>query len=167
MTDSKALARRVQILEDIEAVKRTMYRYWRCLDDKLGDDELRECFTEDVVADYGVLGGANGRDELIRFLTPERDRSIELSHGGHNEEVDIVDEKTAHARFKLHDWVTITGRTIMRGFGRYDMVFAKEGDTWRIERLKLHYQYRETHGLFVNNEDVGFGEVDRLFAQNG
>ena len=79
MTDLQSLADRLKALEHIEGVKRTMNRYWRCLDDKLSDDELRECFTEDVVADYGDLGNASGREDLIRFLTPERDRSIELA----------------------------------------------------------------------------------------
>ena len=36
------LASRLQALEDIEAVKQTMYHYWRCLDEKSSDEELRE-----------------------------------------------------------------------------------------------------------------------------
>ena len=55
MTDLEALEARVRVLEDIEAIKNAMARYWRCLDDKLWD-ELPDCFTEDVIADYGQPG---------------------------------------------------------------------------------------------------------------
>jgi hypothetical protein len=43
------------------------------------------------------------------------------------------------------------GTTMMRGFGLYDMVFAKDGATWRIKTLKLHYVYREEHHVYVDN----------------
>lgn len=163
MSDWEALAERLQALEDLEAVRQAMYRYWRCLDDKLSDDELRECFTDDVVADYGMPGWrASGRDELLRFLTPERRPEIQLSHGGHNAEVERVDASTARGHFRLHDWVTVEGRTTMRGFGAYDVVFAKQDGRWRIRRLALRYQYREEHHLFVDNVNVGFGEVQHL-----
>ena len=163
MPDLEALARRVQALEDVEAVKKAMYRYWRCLDDKRSDGELRECFTEDVVADYGMPGWrASGREKLLVFLTPERRPGMQLSHAGHNAEIDLVDATTARGRFRLHDWVALDGRTTQRGFGYYDMEFAKQGGVWRIRRLALHYQYREQHHLFVDNTDVGFGEVQHL-----
>ena len=163
MSDRDALAARLQALEDVEAVKKTMYRYWRCLDDKLPDAELRDCFTEDVVGDYGMPGWqANGRDELLRWLTPERRPEMQLSHGGHNPEVELLDASTARGRFRLHDWVTVDGKTTMRGFGRYDVVFVKQGGVWRIRRIDLRYQYREEHHLFVDNVNVGFGEVQHL-----
>ena len=89
MGSSEALEARLRALEDVEAVKQTMYRYWRCLDEKLSDAELAECFTEDVVGDYGMPGWqAHGREELLRFLTPERRPAMQLSHGGHNPEVE-------------------------------------------------------------------------------
>ena len=157
------LADRVQALEDIEAVKQTMYRYWRCLDDKLSDDELRECFTEDVIGDYGMPGWrADGREELLRFLGPERRPEMQLSHGGHNSEVALTGADSARGHFRLHDWVTVEGRTTMRGFGRYDVLFVRRDGAWRIHRLALRYQYREEHHLFVDNRDVGFGEVQHL-----
>jgi hypothetical protein len=163
VSDPAALLARLEALEDVEAVKRAMYRYWRCLDDKLSDAELAECFTEDVVADYGMPGWrAEGRAELLRFLTPERRPELQLSHGGHNPEVELLDATTARGRFRLHDWVTDAGRTTMRGFGRYDVRFRKQGGAWRIARLALHYQYREEHHLFVENRGVGFAEVQHL-----
>lgn len=142
---------RLRVLEDTEAVKKAMYRYYRCLDFKRFE-ELVDCFTEDVVADYGMPGwSARGREALVEFLvTNESREDYRVSHSSHNEEVEIVDGTTARGYFKLHDWVVMGGATAMRGYGLYDMEFQKS-DQWRIRNLKLHYVYREEHRIYVDN----------------
>jgi hypothetical protein len=117
---------RLQALEDTEAVKKAMFRYYRCLDFKLFD-ELSDCFTENVTADYGMPGwGARGRDELVGFLVANESREdYRVSHSSHNEEIES-------------------------GFGLYDMEFEKS-DRWRIRTLKLHYVYREEYHVYIDN----------------
>jgi SnoaL-like domain len=142
---------RLQVIEDVEAVKKAMFRYYRCLDFKLFD-ELGDCFTQDVTADYGMPGwGAEGREALVDFLAANESREdYRVSHSSHNEEVEIVDATTARGYFKLHDWVVMSGVTMMRGFGLYDMGFEKS-NRWRIKTLKLHYVYREEHHVHIDN----------------
>ena len=156
MSDTGELAARVQALEDLEAVKQCMYRYWRCLDYKRFD-ELPDVFTEDVSADYGMPGwGAEGRDALVDFLHANESRDdYKVSHAGHNPEVELNGPTTAHGLFKLHDWVVVGGRTLMRGYGQYDVDFTKADDRWRIRRLRLHYAFREEHHAFVDNVQAG------------
>ena len=78
---------RLQVIEDIEAVKKAMFRYYRCLDFKLFD-ELGDCFTQDVTADYGMPGwGAEGREVLVDFLAANESREdyrepLEPQRGG-------------------------------------------------------------------------------------
>jgi hypothetical protein len=43
------------------------------------------------------------------------------------------------------------GRTVMRGFGKYDMTFAKDDGVWRIKVMLLHYAYREEHHVWIDN----------------
>jgi hypothetical protein len=152
MADADDLAARVQALEDVEAVKRCMYRYWRCLDHKLFD-ELPDVFAEDVRADYGMPGwGAEGRDQLVEFLHANESRDdYKVSHAGHNPEVDLTGPATAHGLFKLHDWVVLGGQTLMRGYGQYDVQFSKADGRWRIQTLLLHYAYREEHHVYIDN----------------
>jgi hypothetical protein len=142
---------RLQVIEDIESVKKAMFRYYRCLDFKLFD-ELGDCFTHDVTADYGMPGwSAEGREALVDFLTANESRKdYRVSHSSHNEEVEIVDTTMARGYFKLHDWVVMSGVTMMRGFGLYDMKFEKS-DRWRIKTLRLHYVYREEHHVYIDN----------------
>ena len=142
---------RLQVIEDTEAVKKAMFRYYRCLDFKRFE-ELGDCFTDDVTADYGMPGwNAQGRESLLEFLVANESREdYRVSHSSHNEEVEIIDSTTARGYFKLHDWVVMGGSTTMRGYGLYDMVFEKS-DLWRIRILKLHYVYREEHHVYVDN----------------
>ena len=148
---ARDLEGRLQVIEDTEAVKKALFRYYRCLDFKRFD-ELGDCFTEDVTADYGMPGWeAEGRDALVGFLAANESREdYRVSHSIHNEEVEILDATTARGYFKLHDWVVMSGVTMMRGFGLYDMKFEKS-DRWRIKTLKLHYVDREEHHVYIDN----------------
>lgn len=80
--------------------------------------ELEDCFTEDADADWGTAGwNAVGRKNIYAFLHDNESRSdLRLSHFGHNPEVEILSEHEARAIFKLEDWVTIGGMTVMRGY---------------------------------------------------
>lgn len=153
MTDLQALEARIRVIEDVEAVKKLMARYWRCLDDKLWD-ELPECFTEDVVADYGQPGWRReDRDALVAFLRAnEGAPEVRISHGGMNPEVEIESETAASGIFKLHDWVVIGSQTRMRGFAQYRMRFVKQAGRWKIRRLDLRYRYREDHAVFLDGQ---------------
>lgn len=153
MPEALTLQARVQRLEDLEAVKRRMYTYWRVLDHKLWPD-LPGCFTADVVGDYGMPEWRQvGRDALVNFLREnEGGPTYLVSHAGHNAEVDILDAQRAHGLFKLHDWVVIGGTTVMRGFGQYDVQFVRSGDSWLIQHLQLRYAYREERQVYVDNQ---------------
>src|SRR5437867_12900039 len=88
------LAARIGRLEDVEAIKRLKYRYWRCLDLKLWD-ELGGCFTDDATADYGegryrfagaeailrFLREALGRESGSVTVRPGRDPEVERTSG--------------------------------------------------------------------------------------
>ncbi len=150
-TDFKALEARIRVIEDNEAVKKLMARYWRCLDDKLWD-ELPGCFTPDVIADYGQPGWRReGREALVAFLREnEGAPEVRISHGGMNPEVEIESETAASGIFKLHDWVVIGSQTRMRGFAQYRMRFTRRSGPWQIERLDLRYRYREDHAVYLD-----------------
>ena len=148
------LAKRVGILEAKDAAVHAMHRYWRVLDYKIFDD-LKDCFTEEADCDWGTAGWqAIGRQKIYDFLHANESTSeIRLSHFGHNAEIAILDERTVSGIFKLEDWVTIAGRTIMRGFGQYNMIFTiGNDDVYRISRLRLQYDYREEYRVFVDGK---------------
>lgn len=151
------LQRRVEILEAREAVRDAMHRYWRSLDYKQFD-ELGDCFTEDADADWGTGSWkAVGRKQIAGFLhANESGAGMRLSHFGHNPEVRIDDSLLeASGIFKLEDWVTLNGVTIMKGFGQYNMRFRRGPDgVWRISRLRLLHDYREEYQRYIDGRKV-------------
>ncbi|MFC1918586.1 nuclear transport factor 2 family protein [Chloroflexota bacterium] len=57
MTTMENLVTRVQLLEDIEAIKQLKVRYARTCDDNYNAQEIAKLFTEDAVWDGRPLSG--------------------------------------------------------------------------------------------------------------
>lgn len=158
MDEIAALRHRIEQLESREAVREAMYRYWRVLDYKLWA-ELEDCFTPDADCDWGTAGWqAVGHAQIRAFLHGnESQPGMRLSHFGHNPEVilDTADPAAATGIFKLEDWVTLDGVTIMKGFGQYTMRFRRGADgVWRISRLRLLHDYREEFPRWIDGRRV-------------
>ena len=148
------LETRLLKLEIKDAAREAMYRYWRALDYKQWQT-LGDCFTEDADADWGTANWqAVGRENIYRFLHDNESREdLRLSHFGHNAEIEVISARQARGIFKLEDWVTIGGITVMRGFGQYNMVFETgNDDIWRIKRLRLLHDFREEHRQFIDGK---------------
>ena len=94
------LERRIRALEDVEAIKRLKYRYWRHLDLKQWD-ELADCFAADATVSYG-----DGRyrfagvEAIMRFLRESlaRETGSVTIHHGHHPEIELTGETRARGR---------------------------------------------------------------------
>ena len=148
---ARTVEERLALLEAKDGAREAMFRYWRALDYKHWDI-LPDCFTEDADADWGGDWKAKGRQAIFDFLHANESRAdLRLSHFGHNPEITVVSATEATGIFKLEDWVTIGGATVMRGFGQYTMRFVRGGDeVWRISALRLTYDYREERNYFID-----------------
>jgi len=154
MGDFAEIERRLQVLEDIEAIRQTKYDYWHGID--LKDwDQVANAFTPDVQANYGRPDWRfENRDALVSWLRANEDGEYySVSHSGHNPQVKLLSETHATGFFKLHDWVRIEPSITLRGWGHYDDEFRKEADgRWRISLLTLDYVYKEEFYRYVGNE---------------
>ncbi|WXG42198.1 MAG: nuclear transport factor 2 family protein [Candidatus Freyarchaeum deiterrae] len=130
------LEARIKVLEDIEAIKRLRAKYWRCCDRKLWN-ELEECFTENVVADYFPNLHFDGRKALMDFLKGSLSPDIMItSHGGHSPEIEIISDTEARGIWVLNDLVILQPGMRMRGYGHYEDEYVKENGQWKINRSK-------------------------------
>ena len=145
------LEERLAILEAKDGAREAMYRYWRSLDYKQWD-ELRDVFCGNAEADWGGDWKASGRQGIFDFLHANESRSdLRLAHFGHNPEITVLSPAEATGVFKLEDWVTIGGATVMKSFGQYRMRFVREADgVWRIKDLKLAYDYQERTDFYID-----------------
>jgi len=123
-------------LREIEAIKQLKYRYMRCLDQKKWD-ELRECFTDDVVTSYG--GGKyafEGREAVMRFLVDAMGApSFLSSHRVHHPEITLTGPDTARGIWALEDTVVDPERRfVLQGAAFYEDEYVRQGGRWLIRR---------------------------------
>lgn len=135
MQETTSLAQRIQALEDLEAIKRLKYRYWRCLDLKLWD-ELAGCFAADATVDYGSgRYRFEGVDAIMQFLRESLGReSGKLGcHHGHHPEIDLTGETTARGTWALDNYLfNAAEKRGVRIAAYYHDEYVKVGGKWSI-----------------------------------
>ena len=65
---SEDLERRIQVLEDIEAIKKLKHSYCAYCDDQYDADALADLFVEDAVWDGRERGRNDGREAIRAFF---------------------------------------------------------------------------------------------------
>jgi len=139
--DGEALAKRIQRLEDIEAIKRVKYKYFRCFD-TANVEEIADVFTKDVV--LTVVGGVykfelQGRDNYLAMVRDGAHAEMVTQHNGHHPEIDLVDERKATGLWYLNDFVLeFRRKQHIQGTAFYRDTYVKEDDgQWRIARSEF------------------------------
>jgi hypothetical protein len=139
------LEKRVQIMEDIEAIKQLQVYYLNCLITTKWA-ELLECFAEDGVFEAHA-GVAKGKKALAKIFKEE----ISINHIGQEglfvvHPIVTVDGDKAKGSWllymqfaqprKLHykNKPDIDAPNWRQGF--YDMEYVRENGSWKISRLK-------------------------------
>jgi uncharacterized protein (TIGR02246 family) len=130
------MSNQLQLLVDIEAIKSLKARYFRAMDCK-DWDELSNCFTEDLVADFREAPGmlAQGRENYMSQLT-EILKEASTIHHGHMPEIEVIDKNNATGIWAMEDIVKMPGLS-MQGWGHYHETYRRELGVWKIARIKL------------------------------
>jgi SnoaL-like domain len=134
-----------QNLEEIEQIKQLKARYFRLMDQKHWD-EWNAVFTDDVVAVYHGVPGANksegltenrcsGRADLVAKVSGFLSKGISIHHG-HMPEIELTSQTTAHGIWAMVDYLLLPNFTL-KGYGHYDEDYVKENGRWKIKRILL------------------------------
>ena len=132
-------------LQEIEAIKRLKYKYFRALDTKCWD-EMRECFTEDATAAYASgKYSFHGREQILKFLIDAMDRPTVLSaHHGHHPEIEITGATTAVGVWALADtFIDLQGGVTIRGAAFYRDEYVKVNGQWKIKSTGYDRTFEE------------------------
>lgn len=135
----KDLQRRVQRLEDIEAIRALKARYLFCCDRK-DPKGMRACFADGKVhIDYGAVGTFDNADALAKIFTDIacHDYMVEMHHGM-NPQIEIIDDARAKGTWSLHYFLINTqtkGLTQLAGY--YEDEYLKLNGAWKIIRTKF------------------------------
>jgi bile-acid 7alpha-dehydratase len=132
-------------LQEIEAIKRLKYKYFRCLDTKRWD-EMKECFTEDANAAYsGGKYSFQGRDQILQFLIDAMNRPTVLSaHHGHHPEIELTSPTTAVGVWALADvFIDLQAAITVRGAAYYRDDYVKVDGQWKIKMTGYERTFEE------------------------
>lgn len=128
------LERRVQRLEDIEAIKQLKARYFSSCDLKQVD-EVRNCFAEGPVnIDYGKLGNFEHRDGMVELFEKLacHDHIVEMHHG-QNPQIEIIGPDKAKARWGLfYHLINKQENSMTQLGGYYSDVYVRSVAGWKI-----------------------------------
>ena len=174
------LKRDIQILKDIEAVKRVKHAYFRCID-TANIDELRELLHPNVHAK--LVGGTysiefNDREDYIEMVANSFNSEFAGMHHGHHPEIEILSETEATGTWYLQDIAMDFRRKVKTtGSSIYTDKYLKTNGKWQIvdthyyrvyecvedmpERPPLTAHYLAEHG----RKEITFTVVDKYNKQ--
>ena len=159
MSDLAALARRITVLEDIEAIRQLKHRYFFFCDRKRPADVLG-CFAPgEVRIDYGRIGQyANAADMVEVFTALACQEHIVEMHHAQNDQIEILDATRAAATWGLYYFMINTReRTVTQLGGYYLDEYRKIDGQWKICATTFHVTSTELL-------DLGEGMARVIFA---
>jgi hypothetical protein len=140
--DLEALYRRIQRLEDIEAIRKLKARYLNACDQHV-PAEVRACFADGKVPIVvGHLGNYENADGFVAMYTQAacHDYVLEAHHGA-NGEIDIVDDTHAKGLWGL-GWrcVNSKDKTLTLVSLIYHDEYVKADGAWKIAATRSEFK---------------------------
>ena len=147
------LRKRLQVLEDKEALQALMNRYCRTADKK-DWQAWAECFVEDSVFDFGPFGQHNGRDTIREVCSAAEEPYKDMQHSMTNMQFE-VDGDTATGTAYL--WFAGVPDTSKPGEhfdigGPYEWEFTRTPEGWRLSLMRLRIAWtlgQDTDAVFT------------------
>jgi len=133
-------------LDEIDAIKRLKYKYFRTLDTKKWD-EMAECFAEDAKTSYsGGKYSFEGRDTIMSFLKKGLGPHMISMHQGHHPEIELTSDTTATGIWALQDYVIDLKRnTSLFGAAFYQDEYVKVNGEWKIKFTGYERTFEEVY----------------------
>ena len=129
------LEKRVQLLEDIEEIKKLHinYIYWLC---KLQWDDMLDCFTEDATLDLMDQGVRKGKREISEVFHNVLAKMIKLNDGHFvGQPVISVNGNKAKGHWILYLFFSEPSVRWMQG--RQECEYVKVDGKWKFSSVKF------------------------------
>jgi SnoaL-like domain len=136
------LAKRVERLEAIEAIRQLKARYFNACDAQ-DPESASQCFAAgDVLIDMGHIGVFRNREEFAALYRAAgcHDYILDL-HQGANPEIEIIDDSHARAVWSLnYRNINTRERTVTFLSVLYRDEYAKIDGEWKIVTCRVEYK---------------------------
>jgi hypothetical protein len=145
-TSNMTLEERVQLLEEVEAIKKMKAEYVLACDERRWDDAMRY-FTAKPVVDFGRFGRFETWDEVVTFFEVTMPKTIAFTIHRLCNPIIEVKGKTAKGIWycEIPSTHIPTHKAILQQ-GTYEDDYVKEGNQWKHKILKLTYTYITEYG---------------------
>ncbi len=130
---------RLQVLEDVEEIKKLKARYCACCDDSYDADGIASLFTEDGVWDGDIRGRHEGREAIRQFFKRASQRVPFAIHNVMNPIIE-VDGDNAHGSWYLFQACTEGGQAKWVA-GRYEEDYVKINGRWYFKNLEVRFSF--------------------------
>ena len=117
----ESLEKRIQVLEDIEQIKKLKHRYCALCDANYDADALAELFTEDAVWDGRERGRNDGREAIRTFFKNAPSRLPFAIHMVLNPIIDVDGDSATGTGYLCQPCTYADGNQGVWGCGRYDL----------------------------------------------
>lgn len=151
-----ALAKRVQILEDKEAIRDLKAIYAEICDDKYNPDRMMPLFTEDALWDGGPkLGRYEGKKAIREFFTGVSGSIIFAVHYFIQPTRLVVKGNTATGSWYM--WMAGTMGNGKAGWlaGTEDEVYMKVNGKWLFKEIKLNLLFATPYEAGWHKDQFG------------
>jgi len=134
----EVLEKRIQVSEDIEAIKQLQNRYVNHLSfSEMGMNEIVDCFTDDAKIEVGPPASP-GKEGIAKFF-----ESIKPGHSGKEGNFVVhpiikVNGDTATGKWLIYMMYSYqpTGQMLFWMQGVYDMEYKRQNGEWKISSMK-------------------------------
>jgi hypothetical protein len=142
MSEIDELRRRVQRLEDLEAIRRLKARYLNACDAQ-DPERAKQCFASgEVLIDMGHVGVLRDREAFAQLYKAAGCHPYILDmHHGANPEIEFLDEQHARGQWALeYRNINTQARTVTFVSLVYHDEYAKLGDEWKITASRSEFK---------------------------
>jgi len=131
----EALEAKVQELSDQEAIRTLRSRYHECINEGKYAD-IPVLFSEEGELDFGYLGKAKGRTELVTFFTQGVSRVLSfVKQFIHNHAIEVQGDRGTGLSY-------LEAKSVSKGesylvAARYDDEYVKQNGQWKFKSMRL------------------------------
>src|SRR5271156_2655584 len=134
----EALDKRIQALEDMEAIRRLRMMYHHFTNEGMFD-QISSLFTDDGKLDFGYVAKAQGREEIHEvFLRVPRNLAL-VKQFIHNHIVDVDGDRATGISY-LDARYAQDGESVMVA-ARFNEVYRRTDAGWKISEMLVHIYF--------------------------
>jgi len=140
------ILKRIQRLEDLEAIRKLKHSYCYACDDNYNVETLQGLFAADATWEAEGFGRYTGPEEIGEFFTQVSSQIVAAAHLVMNDFIEIDEDGiSATGIWRNSQPVTVLDdnghRKALWMLARYDEIYTKQQDKWYFKKLVATIQY--------------------------